>query len=152
MKLVDKYKNYSPVVLRIGISMVFLWFGITQIINPNSFLGYVPGWIFPHPLQMIHEHPFQLVHDFPITPHLLIMGNGIFETIFGTMLILGIFTRIASFLLGLHLLGIMVSLGYNDIAVRDFGLALSTFAIFLHGPDNWCFDKKLRKVKKRKQK
>ena len=37
-----KYQKYAPLVLRIGLSLVFLWFGISQLVNPESFLGYVP--------------------------------------------------------------------------------------------------------------
>ena len=40
------------------------------------------------------------------------------------------------------LIGIIIGLGYNNIAVRDFGLMLITFAIFLGGKDKWCLDYK----------
>lgn len=36
-------KQYAPIVLRIGISLVFLWFGIHQLISPETFLDYVPA-------------------------------------------------------------------------------------------------------------
>ncbi len=139
---IDKYKRYAPLVLRLGLSLVFLWFGLSQLINPESFLGYVPQWLYSHAPEMIHEHPLQLMHNLQLTPHIIIMGNGIFETVFGILLLLGLFTRISSLLLGLHLMGIMFGLGYNDIAVRDFGLMLATFSIFLQGPDEWCLDAK----------
>ena len=140
-----KYQKYAPLVLRIGLSLVFLWFGISQLVNPESFLGYVPSWMYPHDGTMMHEHPFQMLHSLPLTPHIIIMGNGVFETIFGVLLLLGLFTRIAALLLALHLLGIMAGLGYNDIAVRDFGLIMATVAVFLHGDDEWCLGKKFHK-------
>ncbi len=139
---IDKYKKYAPLVLRLGLSLVFLWFGLSQLINPESFVGYVPQWLYPHALEMVHEHPLQLMHNLQLTPHIIIMGNGIFETVFGILLLLGLFTRISSLLLGLHLIGIMFGLGYNDIAVRDFGLMLALFSISLQGPDEWCLDAK----------
>ncbi|MBI4919035.1 DoxX family membrane protein, partial [archaeon] len=74
----------------------------------------------------------------------LIMFNGLFELIFGTMLILGFFTRVTAFILAGHLFSIMLSLGYNDVAVRDFGLSLATFSILLRGSDKWCLDQKIR--------
>lgn len=143
----DHYKQYAPILLRIGLSIVFLWFGIHQIINPESFLGYVPALFDTHPNTMMHEHPLQSLHTLPITPHILIMGNGFFETILGILLITGIFIRVVALLLSLHLVGIMVSLGYNDIAVRDFGLFLATLSVALHGPDQWCLGNKIFKKK-----
>ena len=41
---------------------------------------------------------------------------------------------------------IAAGLGYNDIAVRDYGLALITFSVVLGGSDVWCLDKKLHQV------
>ena len=67
--------------------------------------------------------------------------NAVFEIIFASLLALGIFTRIASLLLALHMIGIVVSLGYNAVAVRDFGLMIATFTVFLNGPDKLCLKK-----------
>jgi len=144
----DKYKKYSPIILRIGVSLLFLWFGITQLINPESFYGYVPQWIYPHADTMMHEHSFQSFHNLPLTPHIIIMGNGIFETIFGLFLLLGIYTRLSSFLLGIHLFVITLGLGYNDIAIRDFVLTIVTFVVFLNGADKWCLDVRNKKKEK----
>lgn len=141
----NKFKQYAPIILRIGISLVFLWFGLTQLINPESFLGYVPDWLSPHSTEMMHEHPFQSLHNLPLNSHIIIMGNGAFETIFGLLLLFGLFTRISALLLAIHLLIITIGLGYNDIAVRDFGLVIATISIFLNGEDEFSLDKKVRR-------
>src|SRR3989338_4294481 len=65
--------------------------------------------------------------------------------LFFLFLVLGVFTRFSALVLGLHLFGIAFSLGYNDIAVRDFSLALATMAVVFYGSDRLCYDKKLRK-------
>lgn len=72
--------------------------------------------------------------------HIVVMGNGVFETMFGIMLLLGAFTRISSLLLSIHLFFIAISLGYNDLAIRDMGLTVATVAVFLNGPDRLCLD------------
>jgi uncharacterized membrane protein YphA (DoxX/SURF4 family) len=142
--MLQKYKAYSPIVVRIALALVFLWFGISQLVNPESFIGYIPQWLVPHAPVMQHSHPLQFMHNIPHPGiHFTIMANGIFETIFGTLLLLGLFTRISALLLSLHLAIITFGLGYNDIAVRDFGLALATFSIALHGKDKFCLDNKL---------
>ena len=120
--------KYSPLLLRIAISLVFLWFGANQLINPENFIGYLPGFI--------------TTLDSAKTAVIL---NGIFEAVFGLLLLLGIFTRPVALLLGLNLLAITFSLGYNEIAVRDFGLALACFAVALNGNDQWCLNNKLKK-------
>ena len=147
-KFLDKYKGYAPSIVRIGVSLVFLWFGISQLINPESFLGYLPQWFYSHPLDMMHEHSLQMLHSLPLKPHFVIMSNGVFETLFGTLLLLGVLTRISALLLALHLIGIIIGIGYNDIAVRDFGLMILTFSVFLNGSDKFCLENIFRLKKK----
>ena len=122
------YKDYAPIVLRISLSLVFLWFGLTSIFNPDVLIGYLP----------------EIAYSLPISLQNIMLLNGIFEIILGTLLIVGLFTRVVAFILFLHTFGIMFSLGYNDVAIRDFGLALATFSVFLYGKDKWCLDRKLR--------
>jgi uncharacterized membrane protein YphA (DoxX/SURF4 family) len=105
-------------VLRIGISLVFFWFSISQFTDPVSWTGYVPA---------------PLAANF--NPLMLVYANAAFELLFGTLLILGLFTRISATLLGIHLAFIAISLGYNEIAIRDWGLAIATFAVAMHGRD-----------------
>lgn len=121
---VDNLKEYGPAVLRIAMALVFFWFAINQLIAPNDWTGYLPEFLYN-----------------TANPAIFIYVNAIFEIIFGTLLILGIFTRIAALLLGLHLLGISITLGWSAIAIRDYGLALATLAIVLNGPDKLCLRK-----------
>jgi len=142
----EQNQKYSADILRIGLALVFLWFGISQLINPESFLGYVPQWLYANEPKMMHEHPAQLMHGIPdVGVHTIIMSNGIFESAFGFLLLIGFFARIAAFLLALHLFVISFSMGYNDIAVRDFGLALATASLIFSGAGEMSLDKKLKK-------
>ncbi len=125
---IQKYAKHSPVVLRIGLALVILWFGVSQVMDRETWIGYLPGFVF----------------NLPVSPELFVLVNGISEIILGGLLIAGLFTRIASGLLALHLLGITISLGYNEIAVRDFGLTMGMIAVFLNGKDEWCLDKKVK--------
>lgn len=125
----QKWKQYAPSIIRIGISIVFLWFGLNQIFNGDDFLGYLPTF----------------VNSLPLQPLTFILLNGIFEVVFGLLLIVGLLTRISALLLGLHLIGIIISLGYNEIAVRDFGLMIATLSVFIHGNDQWCLSNKWKK-------
>lgn len=121
----DKLKKYSAPFLRISLSLVFFWFAVNQLIDSSAWSGYVPQWIV----------------DFGINADTLVKMNAIFEIIFGGLLLIGVWVRAAALLLALHLLGITMSLGYGTSAIRDFGLTLATFAIFLQGSDQLCLKK-----------
>ena len=128
--LSDKMKRFAPVVLRIGISFVFLWFASQQILNANMWTSFIPDWI----TSMTGLNAVTLVHF-----------NGAFEIVFGLCLLGGYFTRISAFLLALHMLDITFTVGYTSVGVRDFGLSIAAISIFLYGIDCWCFDKFLLK-------
>jgi len=123
-------KCYAPIIVRIGLSLVVLWFGINQLIRPDYFIGYLPTFLF--------ESSYATI---------FIILNGLFEIILGAFLIAGLFTRIAAIILAIHLFFIAISLGYNENAIRDLGLTLALFSIFLAGEDQWCISHKLRKTK-----
>ena len=140
---IAKNRGYSITIVRLAIAFVLLWFGISQLINQESFIGYVPQWLYPHDIGMQHDHPIQFMHNIP-TPslHVILMANGIFDTVAGILLLLGLFTRIASFIVALHLLGIAFSLGYNDIAIRDIGLAIAASSLIFSGAGPLSIDNK----------
>ncbi len=123
---IDRYKAKAPVVLRIGIALLLLWFGFTNIFTPDRLVGYLSS---------------STANLLPIPPLQFMVYNGIFEVILGLALLLGFFTRIAAFITFLHIAGIGISLGYNDVAIRDIILAIAAFSVFLHGPDKYCLQK-----------
>ncbi len=110
---------------RIGLSLVFLWFGFNQLMYPLNWIGWVPQGMTGM-----------------IDVYTLVFINGLFEIIFGALLLIGLFTRVASGLLALHLLGITFTIGFNEIGIRDLGLTLALVSVFLHGPDAWCLGAK----------
>jgi len=125
---VSEYKRYAPIPVRLGIGIVFLWIGIDIWLNTDYWMTWLPGYVSQF-----------------IEPQIMMLMTGVFDFVFGLLLLLGLFTRISAFLMALHLIGVIMTIGYNDIAVRDFGLLLATIGIFLHGPDKWCLDKWMRK-------
>ncbi len=125
----EKYSKYAPVVLRIAISLVFLYFGTSQLMNASKWIGFMPDFVSA----MFGGNAVLLVHI-----------NGVFEVIAGLCLIVGFQTRIVALLLGLHLIGIASSIGFSPLGVRDFGLSFATLSIFLNGADVWCLDEKMK--------
>ncbi|MDP3882341.1 MAG: DoxX family protein [Nanoarchaeota archaeon] len=124
----EKLERLSKPVLRISMGIVFLWFGSQQLTNPERWTGFVPAFA-----------------SFFGSPYNLVLGNAIFELIFGAFLILGLYTRLSAVLLSLHLFGIAFSIGMTPVGIRDLGLALATLVIFLGGKDQYSLDNKFEK-------
>ena len=117
-------KNIAGIILRVGLGLVMLWFGTSQLGNASQWVGYLPSW----------------VGSLPISSITFVHMNGWFELVFGSLLILGFYTRIIAFVLTLHLFSIAVTVGYNEIGVRDFGLSMSLLALVFAGGGDWSLD------------
>jgi uncharacterized membrane protein YphA (DoxX/SURF4 family) len=118
-------KNLSSTILRIGLGIVIIYFSLQQLNNPSSWIGYLPDF----------------TKNLPISQITFVYLNGWFELTFGTLLILGFYTRIVAGLLALHLLGIVFSVGYNPTGMRDFGLTVALLSISLNGESMYSLDK-----------
>lgn len=124
MNVSSKARELAPVVLRFGIVVLFLWFGLSQVTNPAGWTAWLPAW----------------TQQLPVAGTTLVLLNGIFETVLGIALAAGFLTRVAATLLALHLFFVAYEIGYNDIGVRDFCLAVATAAVACFGPDQYSFD------------
>lgn len=118
-------KKYAPAVLRIGLALVFLWFGTQQIFNTGMWTRMIPDYA----LNLTGLSAITLVHI-----------NGAFEIVFGICLLLGFFTRIVSFLLMLHIIHIVTVVGWGGTGVRDFGIAIGMVALFMTGTHSFALD------------
>ena len=127
----EKIKLFSPVILRIGIALVFIWFGVNQFLDTVSWTAYVPQWM----VSISFLSAATLVHL-----------NGVFEIVFGAALLLGFFTRVAAFLLMLHMIDITFIVGLDSIGVRDFGLSIATIAVWLNGMDFLTLDRFMKRT------
>src|SRR5574343_292865 len=123
---INKFKPYSPVLLRIGIALVFLWFGINQMIDVKSWVDFVPE---------------SVVKMSGLNVTTLVYLNGIFEIVFGVAMLFGYYTRLAALALAIHMFEITYVVGYDSIGVRDFGLSIATFVVFMNGADIFSLDK-----------
>ncbi len=125
-----KLEQYAKPLLRIVLSLVFLYFGYHEVTAPAVWIGYVPA--------------FALSSGISATA--LVMLNGLLELSLGALLLLGLFTRFSALILSLHLFGIAFTLGFDELAIRDFGLAFATLVIFLNGADYYCLDERWKKM------
>jgi uncharacterized membrane protein YphA (DoxX/SURF4 family) len=124
----NKYSAYAPVIVRIGMSLVFLWFGYQQLTNTDMWERVVPDFVAGI-----------------IDPHTVVLINGVFEIIAGLCLITGFWVRVVAALLTIHLFFIALSFGLSATGIRDFGLTLATLSIVFAGADMWSVDYRLFK-------
>ena len=125
MNYKTRLRTSAPAVLRIGMSLVFLWFGMQQLLHPGSWISYIPDYA-----SSISG----------LGANVLVHINGAFEVVFGLALLGGSFTRATALLLALHMFDICFTVGYNEIGIRDFGLAVATLAVFMYGSDRYSLD------------
>lgn len=119
-------ENFPKIFLRIVMALIFLYFGFLQIFNTSAWAGFVPSF----------------ATKFFFSANNIVIFNGTVEIILGIFLIMGLYTRFSAFVLSIHLFFIAISMGITPLAVRDIGLSISTFIIFLNGTDSYCIDRK----------
>jgi len=112
--------RYSFLALRIGLAIVFLWFGIDKFFHPDYWLGtWMPEWIL------------NVVGVVGISASQLIYVVGIFEILIALSMVTSVFMRIFSLLGMIILLIVFVSSGFENVLVRDLGLVCALLAVVL---------------------
>ncbi len=115
--------KYSSLILRAGLSFVFLWFGFNQIMDQSSWTSLIPSFV---------------TGLTGLTAKTVVIFNGVFEVVMAVLLVLGVRVRIVASLLFLHMVAIIGDLGLNAIAVRDIGLMFALLSIAFTGQDQYC--------------
>jgi uncharacterized membrane protein YphA (DoxX/SURF4 family) len=107
------FAKASSIILRLGIGFVFTWFGWSGITNTEQWVGLVPAWTSAFG-----------------SPELLVKIHGVVEFVFGILLILGVYTRIAATILFLSLFNTLFAV-QGPTLIRDIGLATATLSLAL---------------------
>lgn len=101
---------------RIGISLVFIIFGIWEIMNPPYWAAFLPPFLGSF-----------------ASPFLLVTIHGAVMLILGIAILTGFYLRISAILAALMMLLIIVALfmltGYDDLIARDSGLLFLALSI-----------------------
>ena len=100
-----------------------MWFGVDKLVHPSYWLNaWMPQW-FLGILAKFGTDGIQFVY-----------ANGIFEILVGVSLLSGILVKFFSFLAAAFLLSVILSVGLNEVIVRDIGL-LGGFLALLFLPN-----------------
>ena len=122
---VQSYQWLAPIFLRVGIGIVFFLFGIDKFVHVQNWIAYIPVWLPQHvPMDIV---TFMYV-------------QGVIEAVLGAFLIIGFWSRTSAFFCAAILFGIIITIGYNEISIRDFGLLLGALALSLREQTKWSVD------------
>ena len=115
-KWIMNTEKVAPLVLRVGVGIVFLYFGITKFTQPDVWIN----WINP-----------KILYYIPFTPHTFIYLQGALESLTGLMLIIGLLTRVFALIAFLIVAAILVSVGISDVTVRDIAILAAALSLAL---------------------
>lgn len=127
---VQEWQWLAPILLRCGIGLVFLLFGVDKFLHMNVWSAYMPQWLPP-------------LLPFSMTTFLYFQGA--LEAVLGFFLIIGFWSRTSAFICVLILVGIIASLGINEITIRDFGLLMGALALSFREQTKWSVDAVFKK-------
>lgn len=100
-------------VLGIGLGFTFFYAGVSSLLNPELWVGYLPAW---------------LTTLFPAES--LILIHGVFHTALGVALATNFMLRAASLIAALDLAAIILSYGIDAVTFRDAGLLIMAAALY----------------------
>lgn len=117
----------ASLLLRFALGVPFLVFGIGKFVDATPWIGYIPPWMTPL---------------LPMSVWTFLAIVGVTECVLGVLLLAGLWTRVVAALAALHLFGIIVALGGNELAFRDATMLLTALALVALGSAgcHWSID------------
>jgi len=106
-------KNLTPVLLRIGLAIVFLYAAVSGTLNPKEWVGYLPSIATQH-----------------IRAEVLLKFFSVYELTLAGWLLSGLYVRYAALLCAATLAGIVLTnFKLFAISFRDIGLIFAALAL-----------------------
>lgn len=128
-------KDYGILIIRIFLGIVFLYFGVSQILYPEKWIDFLPEFL---------ANIIPNMND--IFKSRIILLNGLFDCLIGLFFMVGFWLKFVSILAFLHLIGIFIfSLGFTPSGMRDLGLAGASLSLFFLGNDRFSLNHLLNK-------
>lgn len=112
--------EYSYLVLRLSLAVVFFWFGVGKLLNSQHWLA---TWV---PTQFL-----TFFNHLGLAGIQLVYIIGIFEVLVGLTMALNIFSKLFSVLAIIFLAVILITSGFSEITVANFGLIGGFLAVAL---------------------
>lgn len=127
-------KPYLPFLMRLGLGLIFFWSGLSKLIGDDNALGVCTN----------RSEAVSLVSGFtwlPMDPALFVMIQSVVEVVVGTMLILGLWVEVASFVC-IILFALFFGILHFSLVWKNMGLSALALAVFSAAPDKFRLDKR----------
>jgi len=109
----QKYNNYAPLFLRIGLAVVFLFAAISSFLSPSDWIGYLP----------------KFARDI-VPANVLLPIFSVVEIVLAAWLLSGVYVRFAALVCVAMLAGIVLAnFSLLPISFRDIGLLFAALAL-----------------------
>jgi len=106
-------KNLTPLLLRAGLAIMFLYAAVSSFLDPREWIGFLPS-----------------VLTNIVQPELLLKVFSVYELFLATWLLSGVYVRYGALLCAATLAGIVVSnFSLFAISFRDIGLLFAALAL-----------------------
>lgn len=128
VSFLEWHSDWGTVVARVGVGLVFLWFGIDKFIHVSNWTGWVPQW-------MEAVIPMSLITFMYV--------QGVIESLVGLLLVIGYQVRIASLVAVVTLLGVelaMVGTGQAEMMLRDGAILAAAVSLLFTGSQKLSVD------------
>lgn len=111
-------RRAALVLLTAGNVIVFVLFGAEKLYRPQNWIDWMPEWI-------------NGLAGLPVARWLTVIG--ITEILMALFLLLPVrrLRQLGALLISLHLFGIILEIGWNEIAIRDIGLLTGSLALLM---------------------
>ncbi|MBI2049499.1 hypothetical protein HYT32_01105 [Candidatus Roizmanbacteria bacterium] len=120
--MLQSLASHYGFIMRVSLAFVFIWFGISELMNPVYFRGYIP--------------PFS--SNLLLYRDLLIQVHGGILVFLSICLIFKLFIKVIGlvsvFVIGFIVIGLLLNpeMGFNEVLVRDIGLLGLALAIWMN--------------------
>ncbi len=118
-------------ILRVGMSITFLWIGVLIFREPEFWGGFLQPWaagLLPVPIEQA------------------MISTAVLDILVGLFLLIDVGTWVAALIGTIHILIVLVTSGIDAVTVRDLGLLGGTISLFWSGLPP-AIKEKLRKSK-----
>ncbi|HXK40691.1 MAG: hypothetical protein A3F15_01910 [Candidatus Wildermuthbacteria bacterium RIFCSPHIGHO2_12_FULL_40_12] len=119
--------RYSNIFLRLGLAVVFIWFGVDKFLNPQYWLS---AWI--------PQGALSVASRVGVSGMDVVYASGVFELLVGASVLSNIFIKIFSVLALIFLVAVLLTFGISEVIIRDVGL-MGGFLSLLFWPERRRF-------------
>lgn len=101
-------------ILRLGLAVILIWAGFSQLFDGISWVSLVPD---------------RIVNLIQLPPAMIILVNGLFEVIFGAFMAMDLFMPISAYILALNMAFITLSSGFSPAGILSFCLTMTLVVV-----------------------